>query len=109
MSKSLGNCIYLSDTKEEVKKMRDICNDAMSHLLNNERSAEERLIFAASCEQRIDDMTEQFRDNQISRMQNGVCSGEACVLYSEMLSDFERIGDHILNIGHSLAHADVDE
>jgi len=102
--------IDLSDiAKEEVKKMRDICNDAMSHLLNNERSAEERLIFAASCEQRIDDMTEQFRDNQISRMQNGVCSGEACVLYSEMLSDFERIGDHILNIGHSLAHADVDE
>ena len=102
--------IDLSDiAKEEVKKMRDICNDAMTHLLNNGHSAEERLIFAASCEQRIDDMTEQFRDNQISRMQNGVCSGEACVLYSEMLSDFERIGDHILNIGHSLAHADVDE
>ena len=94
--------------KEEVRKMQEICNDALCHMLNSEHSAEERLIFAASCEQRIDDMTEQFRDNQISRMQNGVCSGEACVLYSEMLSDFERIGDHILNIGHSLSSADIE-
>ena len=27
---------------------------------------------------------------------------EACTLYSEMLTDFERIGDHILNIGQEL-------
>ena len=88
--------------------MLDVCNDALSHLMNKEHSPEERLIFAAACEQRIDDMTEEFRDNQITRMQNGVCSGEACVLYSEMLSDFERIGDHILNIGHSLSHNNVE-
>ncbi|MBQ1252219.1 MAG: Na/Pi cotransporter family protein, partial [Firmicutes bacterium] len=101
--------IDLSDlAKEEVQKMLDVCNDALSHLMNKEHSPEERLIFAAACEQRIDDMTEEFRDNQITRMQNGVCSGEACVLYSEMLSDFERIGDHILNIGHSLSHNNVE-
>lgn len=103
------NGIDLSDiAKEEVRKMHDICNDALLHLMNTEKSAEERLIFAASCEQRIDDMTDQFRDNQISRMQNGICSGEACVLYSEMLSDFERIGDHVLNIGQSLSRGKVE-
>ena len=50
-------------------------------------------------------MTEQFRKNQIDRMQVGKCSDEGCVLYSEMLTDFERIGDHILNVGQEMAGA----
>ena len=48
-------------------------------------------------------MTEEFRKNQMSRMHNGKCSDEACILYSEMLTDFERIGDHVLNIAQELA------
>ena len=39
----------------------------------------------------------------MERMHQGQCSDEACVLYSEMLTDFERIGDHILNVGQALA------
>ena len=49
-----------------------------------------------------DDMTKEYRQNQIARMQEGVCSGEGCIIYSEMLTDFERIGDHILNIAQEL-------
>ena len=47
-------------------------------------------------------MTEDFRKRQIDRMQTGACSDEGCVLYSEMLTDFERIGDHVLNIAQEL-------
>ncbi|MBO5326245.1 MAG: hypothetical protein J6A80_08455 [Lachnospiraceae bacterium] len=36
-------------------------------------------------------------------MSDGICSEEACVLYSELLTDFERVGDHVLNIGQSYA------
>lgn len=32
-------------------------------------------------------------------MQKGQADEESGILYSEMLTDFERIGDHILNIG----------
>ena len=35
----------------------------------------------------------------------GVCDQEACILYSEMLTDFERIGDHVLNIAQELTKA----
>ena len=34
-------------------------------------------------------------------MREGRCSEEACVIYSEMLTDFERIGDHVLNIAQA--------
>ncbi len=52
----------------------------------------------AKYEQQIDDINAQYRQNQIIRMQNGTCLAETSILYSEMLTDFERIGDHALNI-----------
>ena len=52
-------------------------------------------------EQRIDDFTKQFRQNQIERMRAGNCNVESSILYSEMLTDYERIGDHMLNIAEA--------
>ena len=57
----------------------------------------------AALEQKIDDMTKAFRDNQIIRMRHGACDNDGAVLYTEMLTDFERIGDHMLNIAQELA------
>ena len=48
-------------------------------------------------------MTEDFRERQLQRMRQGLCSEEACVLYAELLTDFERVGDHALNIGQAFA------
>ena len=36
------------------------------------------------------------------RMQFGICSYEGSILFSEMLTDFERIGDHALNIANEM-------
>ena len=33
----------------------------------------------------------------------GVCTAEVSVIYSEMLTDFERIGDHLLNIAEDFS------
>ena len=38
----------------------------------------------------------------MERIQNEECSYQASILYSEMLTDFERIGDHTLNIGQEM-------
>ena len=58
-------------------------------------------------EQRIDDMTADFRRAQLVRMRDGGCSDEACILFSELLTDFERMGDHVLNIAQELTRADA--
>ena len=39
----------------------------------------------------------------IGRMMRGDCPAQASILYSEMLTDFERIGDHALNIAEEYA------
>ena len=53
-------------------------------------------------EQKIDDMTKTYRNNTFDRMQKGSCSDEGSIFYSEMLTDFERIGDHALNISDEI-------
>ena len=57
------------------------------------------LEMAAKNEQKIDDMKEIYLKEQIERMKTGDCKAETGIIFSEILTDFERIGDHILNIG----------
>jgi len=91
--------------QEEVGKMQDISLRAVSALLSGEAGHVHWLSQVAQLEQRIDDMTAEFRQAQLVRMREGVCSDEACILYSELLTDFERIGDHVLNIAQELTKA----
>ena len=91
--------------QEEVRQMRDISLRAVSALLSGEAGSAHWLSQVAQLEQKIDNMTADFRREQLIRMRDGVCSDEACILYSELLTDFERIGDHVLNIAQELNKA----
>jgi phosphate:Na+ symporter len=82
--------------------MKETCVVALSALEKFDSVSKTELKNSIFWEQQSDDMTKEYRQNQIARMQEGVCSGEGCIIYSEMLTDFERIGDHILNIAQEL-------
>ena len=83
----------------EVESMIDIIEKTVKILTHND--GDDIHVRVAKAEQKIDDMTDQYRINQLDRMKTGICSGEACVIYSEMLTDFERLGDHMLNIAEA--------
>ena len=48
----------------------------------------------------IDQKTEEFYESHLERINRGECNDEACIIFSEMLTDFERIGDHASYIAH---------
>ncbi len=56
----------------------------------------------STLEEAMDEMTLLFRDQHVERMKNGTCNEDACILFSELLTDFERIGDHALNIAEQM-------
>lgn len=93
---------FSKEERAEIGQMRDICIQALDLLGNLEPLSMDTFDKIVDAEQKIDDMTAQFRHNQLKRMRAGTCTNEASVLYAEMLTDFERMGDHILNIGESL-------
>ena len=87
---------------EEIRQMKKASLDALEILSDVKKGDTEIVKRIEEAEQRIDDMTESFRQGQIDRMQQGKQDEEVSILYSEMLTDFERIGDHILNIGQEM-------
>ena len=97
------NISFTGVAHDEISAMRDICLEGINDLLSLNAGNVEWLADVAQMEQRIDDMTSDYRRNHLERMRDGECSDEACILYSELLTDFERIGDHILNIAQEMA------
>ena len=98
-----NNVTFSEEAQKELRKMQDICEVSMGLLTNMEGDATEWLSKIAALEQQMDDMTENYRENHIQRMKDGLCSEHGCILFSELLTDFERMGDHILNIAQAFA------
>lgn len=89
---------------DEVRHMKSLTVDTMEFLEGDRREdAGTMLINVSRGEQDIDDMTDEYRNRQMDRMKDGVCTAEVSVIYSEMLTDFERIGDHLLNIAEDFS------
>ncbi len=94
---------FSQQAREELGKMRDIIAKAIGRVLTVDEDTAQWLTEIAAMEQKIDDMTRDYREQHLERMRQGKCTEEACILYSELLTDFERIGDHILNIAQAYA------
>ena len=91
--------IQFSEAAEkEIWQMQGICKELFGLMQEDYKDIIEWHAKVASMEQKIDDMTKDFRSNMYERIHKGICSDEGSILFSEMLTDFERIGDHALNI-----------
>lgn len=87
---------------DELKEIQIVCDNMMSKLYHVSEDVVGWHKEIACMEQKIDDMTEDFRNNMFKRIQKGLCTDEGSVLFSEMLTDFERIGDHCLNVSNEI-------
>ena len=96
------NLNFSDYAKNEFKVMDESCAEGME-LLRMAAAGDSGFTLEKikAIEQKIDDITDNFRQNQIDRMREGHCNVESSILYSEMLTDYERIGDHMLNIGEA--------
>lgn len=83
--------------------MQNICEELFELLLKDDLEALDELSRIAALEQRMDDMTDEYRNHMLHRIKEGNSTEEGSILFSEMLTDFERIGDHALNISQEIA------
>ena len=109
---NIGGYVYVMDKNDitfsegavaELRKMQEVCETAMNLLVNMDDEPTTWLSKIAALEQQMDDKTVNYRNNHIDRMKQGLCSEQGCILFSELLTDFERMGDHMLNIAQAYA------
>jgi len=103
------NIIFSDNANLEIAEIKDTCDQTMDMLLEKPENIVKWHENVTCMEQKIDDMTEHFRNNMYERIQDGKCSDEGSILFSEMLTDFERIGDHALNISNEILKITMKE
>ena len=103
------NIIFSDNANLEIAEIKDTCDQTMDMLLEKPENIVKWHENVTCMEQKIDDMTEHFRNNMYKRIQDGKCSDEGSILFSEMLTDFERIGDHALNISNEILKITMKE
>ena len=90
--------------RKEVERMRENCREGLGALRFEQFDACKEILDAAiQFEQQTDEESTDYRSRQIRRIGKKECSMESAILYSELLVDYERIGDHALNIAQNFA------
>ena len=88
--------------------VKEIVELSMDAFLKNDL---EKAAMVEPLEQVIDTLKEQLRSRHIIRLQNGECSIEAGFVWSDLLTNLERVSDHCSNIAGcvvEMAHASLD-
>ncbi|WP_310602809.1 Na/Pi cotransporter family protein [Anaerosporobacter sp.] len=90
----------LTETAEmEVKDMKRVTLDNLQNInMSEDGITATKMEQIAKIEDKMDEMALIYRENQLCRLRKNECKGEISVIYSDMITDFERIGDHIMNI-----------
>ena len=84
-----------AELKVVISAVEEITDLAYNAFINNDVESAYRV---EPLEQIIDDLKEKLRTNHILRMQQGNCTIDAGFIWSDLLTNLERISDHCSNI-----------
>ena len=103
ITSATGNIVYLDKSQKHMYELNNKIRliNVNDFLIDN---CDEFLGFICGVISQDHDLEEMYLKKQIERMKSGSCNAEAGILFSELLTDFERIGDHVLNIAEQYQH-----
>ncbi|MBN2514804.1 MAG: Na/Pi cotransporter family protein [Deltaproteobacteria bacterium] len=89
----------------ELEKLFDKTETLMRHtkkaILGDDHKAAS---ITLNIEQEIDELTTQYKLNHIRRLEEGVCVSDAGLIFSDIVTDIERLNDHLCNITKGILH-----
>ncbi len=90
---------FSENVLEELEEMKQQCISALDNVKDvTPENVEDVLGKAVVMEQKNDDMRDKYFKKQLQRLKKGKCKPQSGIVFSEILTDFERMGDHTLNI-----------
>ena len=86
---AMSEIVEMKNANETILEGIHLCNhDTVSH----------QLAHVIKHETLINQMQKEFLECQMVRSKSGTCKAESGILFSELLTDFERVGDYAKNI-----------
>lgn len=95
---------FSPEAESELKMMYETVSSTLGKAIESLRQWDVNLALEViKGEKAIDVMEKQFRKNHIQRYNEGKCETEAGVVFLDIISNFERVGDHSNNIAQMVA------
>lgn len=90
---------FSETAREELEIMKKQCMDALD-IVKEMLPGNSGVILekASAMEQKIDDTRDKYFKKQMQRLKKGKCKPQTGIIFTEILTDFERMGDHVKNI-----------
>jgi len=93
------NIAFADDALSELSSMYDLVQTVFETAVRSVREDDRSLVPQVKrLENEIDAMEKTLRMAHITRLKEGRCTAESGVIYLDIISNFERIGDHANNI-----------
>ena len=90
---------FSENVLEELDEMKKQCMNALDNVKDvDPKNVGDVLKSVVVMEQKNDDMRDKYFKKQLQRLKKGKCKPQSGIVFSEVLTDFERMGDHTLNI-----------
>lgn len=101
--KLTNKVIITEDAMQDLNEMLDLTISTVSQALEAFEKMDDELADAVMAkENEIDNMEKVYRKNHILRLNKGICNGTAGIVFVDMISNLERIGDHALNVAQEV-------
>ncbi|TFE01142.1 Na/Pi cotransporter family protein [Jeotgalibacillus salarius] len=99
-----ANKVKLTDeAMADLNEMFTLTIEAVSQSIESlDLNDQDKARSVAEKEDLIDKMERKFRKKHILRLNEGVCSGQAGIVFVDIVSNLERIGDHSVNIAEAV-------
>jgi phosphate:Na+ symporter len=97
--KILKRLEYSKEASEELQHIYKYTINSLEIAIESyENSDVKRAESIINVEQRIDSLAKDLREAHIRRLNAGLCSATAGTIFMDIISNFERIGDHATNV-----------
>jgi len=105
-----NNIRFSEDSVNELKEMMDKVNRMIDESLEMFGEGDDtHMAEISELEEQVDNMEKSLQLSHIDRLNAGLCTAEAGIYFSDVVSGLERIADHAINIAFSIKESRNDK
>jgi len=96
--------IFSDQAMEELENISSKTTDFLKLVYDGLKQGDENIMTEAKrLETSINMLEDHYRRDHVSRLNEGTCTVDAGLIFIDMLTNFEKIGDHCYNLAESIA------
>jgi phosphate:Na+ symporter len=103
---------FSKDAQSEMGELLGMVNDIVRYAMDcfaGNGNVDEKIALVEELEEKIDLKERELQDRHIERLARNECSPEAGMLFSDIVSGLERVGDHATNIAFAIRESEQED